>query len=157
MAWRLHGGAGLELAPREPSNEVAIPIQEIVVGKPVSGFPPDLVERIVPQIPAEAGHAVENQQDWRFFRVLEFIANDLRADFGVDPKFFAKLTLKGNFRALARLHFTAWEFPLESMAVAGTPLANQNLSISLDNGRHHHKHLSRRHVALQSLTQSGVI
>jgi hypothetical protein len=145
------------LVARQASNEVAIPVQEIVVRKPVAAFPLDLVERIVPHIPSEAGHAVENQQDWSSFRVLEFIANDLRADFRIDTEFFAKLTLKGVFRALTRLDFSAWKFPLEGMAVTGTPLSNQNLSVSLDDGRHHHEHLSRRHVALQSLTQSGIV
>ena len=115
-----------EFAVGEIADETAVSGKKIVIGQIFELYPFELVEDFVFQFALEGGDGEELEIDGSAVAVVVADVGYARTDGGADAEFFVEFAKEGLFGSLARLDFSAGEFPLQSHGLIGTALADEH-------------------------------
>ncbi len=125
----------MEIAARETADKIEIAFHEIEGGQQPQIDPTDLFEHAGARLSAEPEHVEEKQVDAASARVIVLIPGKFAADTGAYPQLLPELPNQGLLRTLALLHFAAWELPFKRVPVALSPLADENVTLPVNDAR----------------------
>jgi nitrogen fixation protein NifU and related proteins len=141
----------------QPSDEIDVTVDKVVVRQLSAFCPGDLLECKTARLTGEVADVIENEMNQRAARVTVLVSCNLGTYRRLYAEFLTQFAVQGRGGVFVLFDFAAGKFPFERVRVAPATLADEDEAVALDHGRSHLEHSAPHHAILDSPTMNSAL